>query len=478
MPSPRKILFVCPETPGPTGTGGPVRSWHVMLALARQHAVTSLVLNNDGLEMDAELGRFCQGVIRPPAIAAQSLRPSRWRSLLKTAGVLAFPWQENWETLAAYAGQHCDGAAGNGAKRSTRLLSTLLWAEIHLAAARFTPPPMLTLYAQNAAGSLSSDTKARLAEEKFDVVWFEFSFCHPVVRKLLPADQRPLLVCDAHNVEFELQRRCAALADTPTEARWLGLQSDLLKQVESAAFRSCDLTLACSKYDADVISQLAPDASVLVVPNGVDTDHFRPRPDARTTPEPTVLFTGNFGYQPNCDAVKWFVGDVFPRIKKAVPNCRFVFAGRGAQSAFDRFPVKPEGVQCVSDPADIRPQFEGAWVFVAPVRAGGGTRLKILEAMAMQRAVVSTRVGAAGVPYTDGEHVLLADTPDDFANAVLRLIANKTLRAQLAGNAALWVRQNYNWPDLCENAVKTLDQMLSIGCESWMESNPENSHSV
>ena len=447
-----------------------MRSWHLLGPIARQYAVTLLVLNNDGLEMDSELRRFCQRVIRPrEGVTSWARRPSRWRSLLKTAGILAFPWRRNWEDLAAYAAQHCGESPRNGSKRSTRLLSTLLSLEIHLAARRFTPPPMLTLYVKKAARRLSRDTMARLAEEKHDVLWFEHSFCYPVVRKLLPADQRPLLICDAHNVECELQRRCVALATAPAQARWLALQSKLLRRVESDAFRSCDLTLSCSKDDAALISQLAPKAKVVTVPNGVDTDYFRPESGSHAAPVPTLLFTGGFAYQPNCDALNWFVAEIFPRIRDAVPDCRFVFAGLGAQSAFNRLPARPEGVECVSDPADIRPQFEAAWAFVVPLRAGGGTRLKILEAMAMERPVVSTKVGAEGIPCRDGEHILLADSPIDFAKAVLRLMADETLRAQLAGHAALWVRQNYDWSALCGNAVRTLDQILGLGCESVLE---------
>ncbi len=470
MSPPSKMLFVCPETPLPAGTGGRVRSWHLLKAMARQHAVTLLLLNNDALEMDAEMARFCQSVIRPPeGRTSWARRPSRWRSLLRVAGVLAFPWRRNWEILAAYAGQHCAGVAREGSKPSARVLSTLLSVEIRMAARLGTPPPMLTLYAQRAARRFSHDTMARVAEEKFDVLWFEFSYCYPVVGKLLPANQRPLLVCNAHNVENELQRRCAALAGSPVEARWIALQSKLLRRVESDAFRSCNLTLACSKDDAALITQLAPEANVVTVPNGVDTDYFRPRPGSFRAPVPTLLFTGNFAYQPNCDALNWFIAEIFPPIREAVANCRFVCAGRAAQSALNRVPGRPKGVECVSDPADIRPQFEGAWVFVVPLRAGGGTRLKILEAMAMDRPIVSTRVGAEGIPCQDGEHILLADTAIEFANSVLRLIADEKLRAQLASQAAQWARQNYDWKDACGIAAKTLDQMLAPGRKSRLE---------
>jgi glycosyltransferase involved in cell wall biosynthesis len=450
-----------------------VRNWHLLRAIADRHVVTLLLLNDDAAEMDADQRRFCARVIRPPRrTATPAGQPSRIHSLLETAGVLAFPWRRNWEALAAYAGQHCGGNLGDCSRRSKWLLSKLLSVEINLAAIRFTPPPMLTLYLQEAARSLSRDTMTLLAEERYDVLWFEHSFCYPVARRLLPASQKPIVVCDAHNVESELQRRCAAIASTPAEARWLELQSKLLRRVETDAFQSCDLTFACSEDDASLIRQLAHDANVITVPNGVDTEYFRPRAGSAPAMEPTLLFTGNFAYQPNCDALMWFITEIFPRIRAAVPNCRFVFAGLDAQGAFDRMRIQPDGVQCVSDPADMRPQFEAAGIFVVPLRAGGGTRLKILEAMAMERPIVSTKVGAEGIPCQDGRHILLADSPIDFANAVFRLIADGALRARLASQAALWVRENYNWQALCGNAVKALDVMLAPSCRSGTESNP------
>ena len=461
MPSVPRILFVSPETPCPTGTGGRVRSWHVLRGLAQQYAVTLLVLNHDYVAMDAELRRFCSQVFRPLGKLAPACPPPRWRSLLKTVGVLAFPWQRNWEVLAAYAGQHCGGPPHQDSHRSTRLVSALLSLEIRLVARRYTPPPMLALYLQNTARSLGPDTVSRLASERYDVLWIEHSICHPAARQLLPSGQRPLRVCNAHNVEFLLQERCAALARSPAEAQWTALQSELVRRIESDAFQSCDLTLACSKDDAALIAQLAPQASLLTVPNGVDTGYFRPSPGSHPAPAPTLVFTAGFLYQANCDAVGWFIAEIFPRVRAAVPDCQFIFAGLAAQAAFNRLSVKPDGVHCVSDPADIRPQFESAWVFVVPLRAGGGTRLKILEAMAMERPVVSTRVGAEGVPYKDGEHLLLADSAEEFARAAIRLLQSRELREKLVANAALFARQHYEWSTLMEMTRSKLDTMIS-----------------
>jgi glycosyltransferase involved in cell wall biosynthesis len=135
-----------------------------------------------------------------------------------------------------------------------------------------------------------------------------------------------------------------------------------------------------------------------------------------------------------------------------------LFAGAKASSALSELGYVDSNIECVSSPPDIRPCFERSWIFVVPLRAGGGTRLKILEAMAMELPIVSTAIGAEGIPCQDGEHILLADSPSDFANAVLRLLADEKLRLQLSNEAASWVRKNYDWKDLCESAVNSLRQ--------------------
>ncbi len=246
--------------------------------------------------MDDELTQLCERVLRPvPDSAARSRPASRWRSLLKTAGILAFPWKDNWTLLATYAGQHCSrGNSSHSRSFSTRLLTRLLAAEMYLAGYWFSPAPMLTLYLQNAARRLPPETMEFISRENFDFLWFEHSFCHPIARALISTNQRTQLICDAHNVESELHRRYMSLANTSDEARWLGLQARLIERVESDAFQFCSLTLACSKNDASLITQLAPSANVLTVPNGVDTKYFQPARVSLAASKPTLLVTASF----------------------------------------------------------------------------------------------------------------------------------------------------------------------------------------
>jgi glycosyltransferase involved in cell wall biosynthesis len=318
---------------------------------------------------------------------------------------------------------------------------------------------LATFYQEEAFLQVWPQISPVLERESFDVLWLEHSFTHPLAEAVLRKQRIPRVICNTHNIESDLHRRYAAGAKSVREAQWWSTQSRLFRKVEARAFQKSHLVLVCSEQDKNLALKLAPKATIIVAGNGVDTSYFRSSPDRRQAEAPTVLFTGTFAYQPNVDAVKHFVTDIFPLIKRRVPDCRFVFAGRKAQAVFNTLGIHDGSVTCVSDPPDMRPQFERAWVFVVPLRVGGGTRLKIIEAMAMECAVVSTPVGAEGVPYVNGEHLLLAETPGAFADAVVRLLADSALRQQLRTQAAAWARRNYDWSHLCSQAIQSLQQL-------------------
>ena len=130
------------------------------------------------------------------------------------------------------------------------------------------------------------------------------------------------------------------------------------------------------------------------------------------------------------------------------PDVRFVFAGSKASAAWREHANGDSTIECISDPVDIRPCFREAWIFVVPLLVGGGTRLKILEAMAMEVPIVSTSIGAEGIDCVDGEHILLADSPQTFADAVVRILEDQEFGERLKQNASQWVRNRYSWKSL------------------------------
>jgi polysaccharide biosynthesis protein PslH len=211
------------------------------------------------------------------------------------------------------------------------------------------------------------------------------------------------------------------------------------------ACERADLVLACSDVDAAAIREAVPAARVEVVPNGVDVaalDGMGPIP--RNTP-PVVTFTGFLSYWPNADACTWFADEILPRVRARVGHVVFRVVGRVPPADVMDLALR-EGIEVIPDVPAMHPYFAAADVLVAPIRAGSGTRVKILEAFAAGRPVVSTSVGCEGLPVTSGEQLLIADEPDGFADAVAELIANRPLAARLAAAASVLVRSTFDLP--------------------------------
>jgi len=203
-----------------------------------------------------------------------------------------------------------------------------------------------------------------------------------------------------------------------------------------------DLVLACSEVDAAHIRRLAGRARVEVVANGVDGSTFvGSGPPPHRSP-PVVTFTGFLSYWPNADACAYFIGEVLPLLRTLVQDVRFRMVGRVPPESLVTL-AEQHGVELHADVPDIRPWFATSHVMVAPIRAGSGTRLKILEAFAAGRPVVSTTIGCEGLDVQDGIHLLIADTPDAFARAVARVVTTPDLSARLVEHAAALFRARY-----------------------------------
>jgi glycosyltransferase involved in cell wall biosynthesis len=193
----------------------------------------------------------------------------------------------------------------------------------------------------------------------------------------------------------------------------------------------------------------------------VDTEYFRPSKSDPTSDVPTLVYTGGFGYGPNQEAIQFFVSEVLPKIWAVRPDCEFLFAGFEAKSMYLKLTQPDRRIRYVCSPDDIRPCFDQAWVFVVPLRTGGGTRLKILEAMSMERAIVSTTLGAEGIPCESGRHLVHADGPVEFAREVVRLLESPEDRYRMGHAARQWVRENFDWQILCERIRTALQTVLN-----------------
>ncbi|MGC4081465.1 MAG: glycosyltransferase [Vicinamibacterales bacterium] len=219
-----------------------------------------------------------------------------------------------------------------------------------------------------------------------------------------------------------------------------------------------DPVLACSDVDAARIASLSPDARIDVMPNGVDTRVF----DGLSAPpregSPTVTFTGFLAYWPNADACTFFIVDILPRLRALVPDVRVRIVGRVAPEPVVTM-TAAHGVELHADVPDIRPWFETSHVMVAPIRAGSGTRLEILEAFAARRPVVSTTIGCEGLDVRHDEHLLIADDGERFAEAVASLLHDRARADAMATRARELVEQRFAHPALAERMRTLFDSL-------------------
>jgi glycosyltransferase involved in cell wall biosynthesis len=215
--------------------------------------------------------------------------------------------------------------------------------------------------------------------------------------------------------------------------------------------------VTCSEADAEWVRRDAPYLPVQVVPNGVDLDFFQPSGLSRAIP-PILLFVGTLYYYPNIDAINYFFSEIYPRIRLTRSDVRVQIVGLNPPVSIQRLGDLP-GVEVIGGVPDVRPYYKQASVFIVPLRLGGGTRLKIVEAMAMGLPVVSTSTGAEGLSVHPGEDILIADDPQAFAEEVLRLLSDPALWHRIAAGGQR-LAQAYDWRTLARPVIDLMEQVI------------------
>jgi sugar transferase (PEP-CTERM/EpsH1 system associated) len=402
----RRILLLSPWMPWPPHDGGRIRIFNTLRYLSQHHDVTLAAPSRtpDDVDAPAELRDHCQEIV------TADLRGDSWAVMARSLG---------------------------GALRRRPLIESI-----------------------HHGHALAREVSRVTAREPFDIVQVEFSWFTPYLRAIDPAcGARSVLVM--HNVEsLRFQRELRA---GTTIGRRLALGADqwLSRDWEAQAVRRVDAVVVVSETELRWVAEMAPDASLAVAPNGVDTDHFRP---AQTPVVGSLVFTGSMDYPPNVDAVLWFSREVWPLLRQHHPALRLEIVGR-APAAPVRALHGEAGIRVTGEVPDVRMHLSQASAVVVPLRAGAGTRLKILEAMAMGRPVVSTTLGAEGLDVVHGANVLLADTPVDFASAVDSVLASPTLARRLADAGRRLVVERYDW-QRCLAALDDVYERLDPGSRS------------
>lgn len=251
------------------------------------------------------------------------------------------------------------------------------------------------------------------------------------------------VACTHHDIEPQLLRMRATRMPGVFASRYLRHQADLMERSMRATCPTFDLNVMMSELDAVRLDEIAPKSKLYVAPNGVDAEYFRPMADVPLIPG-RVVFLGPTYQFANRDAVEFLVDDIFPRVRTHCPTASLRLIGRNADADRQRWEGEP-GVTCAGQVEDVRPFLAEASCVVVPIRVGGGTRLKILDAWAMGKAVVSTAAGCEGLRAVDGENIIIRDTPHAFAEAVCTVMGDRQLRERLGSNARETVGAMYAW---------------------------------
>lgn len=268
----------------------------------------------------------------------------------------------------------------------------------------------------------------------------------------LPKISIPLVVSE-HNIESAIYEEYVRRFPFPPLRPLLSADVWKLRVWERRTWRQASCVVGVSQEDAGVIERSTPATPVTVVPNGVDLVTFPFRPKRSMLDQPTFLFVGNFSWMQNRDAAAYLVRSVWPSIREQYPDATLRVVGRNASPAL-RHLITSKGAILLEEVEEVRNEFEKADILLAPIRIGGGTKFKILEAMAHGIAVVTTREGIKGLDVIDGKEVVLADTIGETVAQIMVLCQDESRRAELLSAARKKVEVAYSWEHIAQELAR------------------------
>ncbi|RJP50443.1 MAG: glycosyltransferase [Anaerolineaceae bacterium] len=306
-------------------------------------------------------------------------------------------------------------------------------------------PPELRFFA---SPTLTQKIQALLARFQFDVIHIDQIYMGLYLETIPPA-QRPRTLWGLHDVDFVKYRRIIQLESKKTRKLRLWLNNHFMYGWEPRQASKFGRCLTVSEMDRQLLLEKNPKLRIEVIPNGVDAHLFAIRPEVQG--QYVLIFVGNMAYLPCADAVLYFCEQILPQIRRAIPNVEFWVVGKDPPEKIQA--LNGDGIRVTGRVEDVRPYYVQSTACVVPLRAGGGTRLKILESLAMGRPVVSTSIGCEGLELKDGEHILIADDPAAFAQQTVRLLKDSSFRQQLARNGRQAVEARYDWDVITKKLV-------------------------
>lgn len=299
-----------------------------------------------------------------------------------------------------------------------------------------------------------------LAEQTFDVIQIESMHLIAYAQHIRRIAPRTRLILDWHNIESEILGRYAENDSNKLRAIYARRTSVLSRGVEDRLLRLCHAHTVCSEREREVLLGRVPDTRIEVVGNGVDCEFFADG-GAHGAEKRDVLFMGRMDYHANIDAALYFVKTTWPLIHARRPELRLVIVG--AQPPEQIRALASDNVVVTGTVDDVRPYYHSALASVVPLRVGGGTRLKVLEAMAAGTPVVSTTLGAEGLAVTHGRDILIADTPEAMADAVVTMHPDSPQRQELLTNARQLVQNKYDWNVVGEILLGLHTEQVAMG---------------
>jgi len=311
-----------------------------------------------------------------------------------------------------------------------------------------------------AAANLQEQLDQLLRREQFDVVHLEFPYLGYLHLRQSPVGlPPPRLFVDSHEIAYDIVRQFAQSAGGLGRRIYAALDWRKLKVEELDAYRLADGVCMCSTDDEHRLLREIPSARTAVIPNAADVDYYQPRPADPGVDENTVVFFGLMSTLPNIDGTTWFVREIWPRILEKRPNTRFKIIGGQAPSAV--LELGGPRIEVTGFVEDLRPHLASAAAIVVPLRLGGGTRLKIVEGMAMRKAIVSTTLGAEGIDAVAERDIIIADQPEAFATSVIRLLDEPDLASRIGHSARELAVAHYSWSGATESLERFYREVIA-----------------
>ena len=393
------ILFLSPEIPYPAQSGHHLRTLNVLKMLARSHRIhfVGFAQHREDYRYIPQLGSFCESVTLFP-IAPKGYNPAFFTMALKNCG----------SPYPLVAQRYCTAEARRWIQK---LLDRHPFDLVHI--------DMLAL-----------------------------GLYHAMFPKI------PVFLTN-HNVESLRLYRWSRIEKNALLRLYLKSQYHKLRRFEQEICPVMDRCIVVSETDRDHLQSLCRSDNFTVVPNGVDTTYFRPMPTPLRANH--LVWVGGMGSPYNADAVDYFLTAVWPIITQTNGAVTVEFIGESPTATLRRLAMEDPRIRITGLIEDIRPAVSAASVFIAPIRSGSGTKIKVLNAMAQAKAVVATPVAAEGIAGAHGEHLLIGDTAESFAEAVVRLLAQPDLARRLGAAARDLIEERYSWQVIC----RTMDQLYS-----------------